>query len=63
MKAFITFHVSFEWDADNDNEQNQYRMHYEIEEMVKDWLIGGQKRGDFLASVSDGLRAPRGVDV
>lgn len=28
-----------------------YRMRFDVEELLSDWLVSGQKRGDFIAKV------------
>ena len=49
IDALLTIHTSFHWGSDRDR---QYLMQFDVEEMVRDWLVSGKKRGDFLAKVS-----------
>lgn len=51
VTASISFQSSFHWSS-NDDDAKQYQMSYEIDESVKDWLVGGQKRGEFITTVS-----------
>ena len=48
VSACLTIHASFHWGV---NKCQQYAMRFDIEELVKDWLISGHKRGDFIARV------------
>ncbi|KIY62833.1 hypothetical protein CYLTODRAFT_494376 [Cylindrobasidium torrendii FP15055 ss-10] len=43
--------TSFNWDAsaESDPSERQYQMQYDVEEMVRDWLVSGRKKGDFIA--------------
>lgn len=36
-----------------DSDTTSYRMRFDIEEMSKDWLVSGRKRGDFIAVVGE----------
>ncbi|KAK0228424.1 hypothetical protein IW262DRAFT_607322 [Armillaria fumosa] len=49
IPAVLSIHTSFHWDASGKKEQ-RYKMRYDVEEMVRDWLVSGQKRGDFSAT-------------
>ncbi|KAI0256634.1 trafficking protein particle complex subunit 10 [Lactifluus subvellereus] len=51
IPALLSIQTSFHWDAkqEQDGGRRSYRMRFDIEEMVQDWLISGQKRGDFQA--------------
>ncbi|KAL4077208.1 trafficking protein particle complex subunit 10 [Scleroderma yunnanense] len=51
LSATLWITVSLHW-GDPDNKQQRYRMRYDVEERTKDWLISGQKRGDFV--IEDG---------
>lgn len=50
IDAQLTIHTSFHWGAGSGD--RQYRMQFDVEEMIRDWLVSGKKRGDFLAKVS-----------
>ncbi|KAK0459605.1 uncharacterized protein EV420DRAFT_1307323 [Desarmillaria tabescens] len=49
IPAVLSIQTSFHWDASGEKER-EYRMRYDVEEMVRDWLVSGRKRGDFSAS-------------
>ncbi|KAH7915010.1 trafficking protein particle complex subunit 10 [Hygrophoropsis aurantiaca] len=40
--------TSFHW-SEGESKNQRYVMRYDVEEMVKDWLVCGRKRGDFVA--------------
>ncbi|KAM6500907.1 Trafficking protein particle complex subunit 10, TRAPPC10 domain containing protein [Amanita muscaria] len=46
VAANLTICTSFHWHVDK---RQQYAMRFDIDELVKDWLISGCKRGDFIA--------------
>ncbi|KAF8652735.1 hypothetical protein AX16_004233 [Volvariella volvacea WC 439] len=50
IPARLTIRTSFHWGFGiSDSHEKQFVMRFDIEEMVKDWLVSGQKRGDFVA--------------
>jgi hypothetical protein len=51
INATLIFKTSFHW-AEKEGKQRCYTMRYDVEERVKDWLLCGRKRGDFVATVS-----------
>jgi trafficking protein particle complex subunit 10 len=51
IRALLSIHTSFHWGAKRDAGRKSYQMRFDIEEMVRDWLISGKKRGDFEAQV------------
>lgn len=53
IPALLSIQTSFHWDGQQEQDagRRSYRMRFDIEEMVQDWLISGQKRGDFEAEV------------
>ena len=51
IPALISIHTSFHWGTRRDSGPKSYGMRFDIEEMVRDWLISGRKRGDFEAEV------------
>jgi trafficking protein particle complex subunit 10 len=51
IPALISIHTSFHWGTSRDSGRGSYEMRFDIEEMVRDWLISGRKRGDFEAEV------------
>ena len=50
ISAFVTIRTSFGW-GPNENLTGSYTLRYDIEEMVRDWLLSGPKRGEFEAKV------------
>ena len=50
VTAILSIHTSFFWAAP-DKDVQQYRMRFQVDENIKDWLISGQKRGEFKAKV------------
>jgi len=46
----VVIHNSFHWGSVG-HEEPEFRMRYDVEEHVKDWLISGRKRGDFITKV------------
>jgi hypothetical protein len=51
IPALISIHTSFHWGTRQDSGRKSYEMRFDIEEMVREWLISGRKRGDFEAEV------------
>jgi hypothetical protein len=51
ISALLTIQTSFHWGMKQDSSRKPYQMRFDVEEMVRDWLIGGRKRGDFEATV------------
>ncbi|CAL1704950.1 unnamed protein product [Somion occarium] len=49
ISALLTIKASFHWAPAEDVEKRSYRMRYDIEERTKDWLVSGQKTGEFIA--------------
>ncbi len=56
ISALLSIQTSFHWSAKQDTGRKSYQMRFDVEEMVRDWLIGGRKRGDFEATVCLHLR-------
>ena len=51
IPALISIQTSFHWGTKQDANHTLYHMRFDIEEMARDWLISGRKRGDFEAKV------------
>ena len=51
IPAAINIYTSFHWGSSHGDEERQYVMQYDVEEMVREWLISGRKRGNFVAKV------------
>ncbi|KAI0053990.1 hypothetical protein FA95DRAFT_1529824 [Auriscalpium vulgare] len=49
ISALLSIRTSFHWGV-RDSSRKSYRMRFDIEEMVRDWLVSGRKRGDFEAT-------------
>ncbi|KIP08175.1 hypothetical protein PHLGIDRAFT_88626 [Phlebiopsis gigantea 11061_1 CR5-6] len=54
ISAVLTIETSFHWAPLEDSNTSSYRMRFDVEEMTKDWLVSGRKRGEFVAK--DGLK-------
>lgn len=52
ISATLTIETSFHWAPLEDMDKPSYRMRFDVEEMTKDWLVSGRKRGDFVSKVS-----------
>ncbi|KII88634.1 hypothetical protein PLICRDRAFT_110377 [Plicaturopsis crispa FD-325 SS-3] len=50
MSALLSIHTSFHWGSNEGNQERKYAMRFDVEEMVRDWLVSGRKRGDFTAT-------------
>ncbi|KAF8831376.1 hypothetical protein HHX47_DHR1000473 [Lentinula edodes] len=50
IPATLTVHSSFHWGTSANDPERQYVMQYDVEEMVKEWLVSGKKRGTFIAT-------------
>lgn len=51
IPALLSIQTSFHWGTEQDADRTSYQMRFDVEEMVRDWLISGRKRGDFEAKV------------
>ncbi|KAG6876520.1 hypothetical protein C0993_002535 [Termitomyces sp. T159_Od127] len=50
ISAMISIHTSFHWGPSAGEKGSRYILRYDVEEMVRDWLVSGPKRGDFTAA-------------
>lgn len=48
ISAVLTIETTFHW-SNSKFEGRKYRMRFDVEEMVRVWLVSGRKRGDFIA--------------
>ncbi|KAK2460622.1 hypothetical protein APHAL10511_007092 [Amanita phalloides] len=55
IAANLSIHTSFHWGIED---RQEYAMRFDIEELVKDWLISGHKRGDFIARDGETFHVP-----
>lgn len=51
IKAILTIHTSFRWAGQEKIVDNSFRLRFNVEEMLKHWLISGQRQGEFNAEV------------
>jgi hypothetical protein len=53
IQALLSINTSFHWGPGTYEEKKEktYRMRFDVEELIDDWLVSGQKRGDFSAKV------------
>ncbi|KAI5899814.1 uncharacterized protein SCHCODRAFT_02524907 [Schizophyllum commune H4-8] len=49
LSGIITVRTSFHWSDKPPDPDRQYLIRFELEELVRDWLVSGRKRGDFAA--------------
>ncbi|KAJ7905373.1 trafficking protein particle complex subunit 10 [Mycena olivaceomarginata] len=49
IPAILTVHTSFHWGSSVNDKERAYMMRFDVEEMVREWLVSGRKRGDFAA--------------
>jgi len=50
ISATLSVHSSFHWGTSANDKERKYVMQYDVEEMVKEWLVSGKKRGTFIAT-------------
>ncbi|KAJ3796702.1 trafficking protein particle complex subunit 10 [Lentinula aff. detonsa] len=50
IPATLVVRSSFHWGTSSNDKERQYMMQYDVEEMVKEWLVSGKKRGTFVAT-------------
>ncbi|EJD05845.1 uncharacterized protein FOMMEDRAFT_79224 [Fomitiporia mediterranea MF3/22] len=53
ITAIVSINTSFYWAGPDKKDIKEYTMRFQLEENMKDWLISGQKRGDFKAKDGD----------
>jgi hypothetical protein len=51
ISANLTIRTSFHWGGQNESTRRCI-LRFNLEEVVREWLVSGPKRGDFLATVS-----------
>lgn len=47
----VKISTSFRWGPNRDDQNQSFMMRYNVEETIRDWLISGPKRGEFIAKV------------
>ncbi|KAF7304837.1 hypothetical protein MKEN_01197800 [Mycena kentingensis (nom. inval.)] len=58
IPAILTVHTSFHWGSSVNDKTRSYMMRFDVEEMVRDWLVSGRKRGDFPAKDDETYSVP-----
>ncbi|PSR94078.1 hypothetical protein PHLCEN_2v4506 [Hermanssonia centrifuga] len=58
IAATLTVTTSFGWAPAEDADHKSYVMRFDVEEMTKDWLVSGRKRGDFVAKDGQTFTTP-----
>ncbi|EIM89936.1 uncharacterized protein STEHIDRAFT_92528 [Stereum hirsutum FP-91666 SS1] len=58
ISALLTIHTSFKWSMSYGDESRRFKMRFDIEELVRDWLVSGRKRGDFEAKNGETYTVP-----
>lgn len=51
IHAVLSIHVSLRWSGQSKNVEDEFQLRFSVDEMLKHWLIGGQRQGEFLAKV------------
>ena len=52
IQVLLSINTSFHWGPrTHEGKEKTYKMRFDVEELLDDWLVSGQKRGDFLARV------------
>ncbi|PAV23661.1 er to golgi transport-related protein [Pyrrhoderma noxium] len=49
VSATLSINTSMYWAGQDKKNAKEYKMRFLLEENIKDWLVSGQKRGDFVA--------------
>ncbi|TFK27359.1 hypothetical protein FA15DRAFT_666419 [Coprinopsis marcescibilis] len=57
INAELVIRTSFRWGTEDDTSQ-KYVLNYQIEDMTREWLIGGVKQGDFIAEKDGQISIP-----
>ena len=59
IQVLLSINTSFHWGpgAHKGKKERTYKMRFDVEELLNDWLVSGQKRGDFLAKVRTATRS------
>jgi len=58
ISAMLTITTSFHWGESKNQSNRRYMLRFDVEEMVKEWLVSGQKRGDFSATDGSTFTVP-----
>lgn len=61
ISAELKIHTTFRWGLEDDN-LRQYVLNYQIEDMTREWLVGGLKQGDFIAKVGRPILSKTAMD-
>ncbi|TFK54963.1 hypothetical protein OE88DRAFT_1732249 [Heliocybe sulcata] len=58
IPAELTISTSFHWGGGKESKDKAYRMRFDVEELIKEWLVSGRKRGDFAAKDGETYTVP-----
>jgi len=58
ISAMLTITTSFHWGENRTCSNRRYMLRFDVEEMVKEWLVSGRKRGDFSATDGSTFAVP-----
>ncbi|KAF9246256.1 trafficking protein particle complex subunit 10 [Melanogaster broomeanus] len=57
LSATLSVKISLHW-AEQESKRRRYMLRYDVEERFNDWLVCGQKRGDFAAEDGETFSVP-----
>ena len=52
ISAEVKIDTSFHWSPSANDRSQEFLMWYNIDEIIRDWLISGPKQGEFVAKVN-----------
>lgn len=58
IPAELTVTTSFHWGGRSEDKDKTYKMRFDVEELIKEWLVSGRKRGDFIAKNGETYTIP-----
>ncbi|KAF8968386.1 trafficking protein particle complex subunit 10 [Flammula alnicola] len=58
ISANLSIHTTFHWGSSASDINKRYLLRFNIEEMVREWLVSGPKRGDFVAKDGETYTVP-----
>ncbi|KJA20255.1 hypothetical protein HYPSUDRAFT_142413 [Hypholoma sublateritium FD-334 SS-4] len=58
ISANLNIYTTFHWGLSPSDTNRQYILRFNIEEMVREWLVSGPKRGDFVAKDGETYSIP-----
>jgi len=51
ISANLTIHTLFHWGSSAGDTSKRFLLRFNVEEVIREWLVSGPKRGDFIATV------------